>query len=579
MNRSNYHSLLHLCKTLESLQRLHAQALVRGLHPHHQPLSCRILNAYAALGAPAAARKLFAEVPAPDLVSVTSLISLHLRSNQPRRALSLFSQLRAPDGFAVVGALAALARIGHAGLGKSVHGFVCRRELGSETVVGNALIDMYCKIGKFEIARRVFDGMRVRDSVTWSSLLHGCVKCVGLDSALRLFDEMPETDVVSWTVMITGHVQGKMPMQALELFRMMKSDGCRPTQITLVGVISACADIGALDLGRAIHGYVSKANIGSDLTVYNALIDMYSKSGSLDAAFAIFKESPFKDVFTYTTMISGFAVHGDGNRATELSFDMHRSGVRPNALAEIAGKEIIKREPGDDGVYALLWNMYASSCRWGEALELRKEMRNRKVFKKPGCSWIEVDGLVHEFLADDAAHCPDCTAPAPSPSTASIFRPSPAPAHHRARRAAPSPAVTSGPASGASPLTITLITVVVDPHLRIRVICGDRHDEAGPDGEVTREAVDRVRRDLEAENEVHNPRGSTGKKRKSDCQTSHWLWGRCVAVRWLWGRCVAVRDWSAGSWRTPRPPREADSPPDEFGGGPPSPETLFRPSL
>lgn len=490
MNRSNYHSLLSLCKTLESLQRLHAQALVRGLHPHHQPLSCRILNAYAALGAPAAAHKLFAEVPAPDLVSVTSLISLHLRSNQPRRALSLFSQLPAPDGFAVVGALAASARIGHAGLGKSAHGLVCRRELGSETVVGNALIDMYCKIGKFEIARRVFDGMRVRDSVAWSSLLHGCVKCLGLDSALKLFDEMPQRDVVSWTVMITGHVQGKMPVQALELFRMMKSGGCRPTQITLVGVISACADIGALDLGRAIHGYVRKANIGSDLTVYNALIDMYSKSGSLDAAFAIFKESPFKDVFTYTTMISGFAVHGDGNRATELFFDMRRSGVRPNAvtflslltacshggliqegrgwfdvmcreynikpriehfgcmvdllgragllteaehliktmgiepdtviwrsllsaclahgndnLAEVAGKEIIKREPGDDGVYVLLWNMYASSSRWGEALELRKEMRNRKVFKKPGCSWIEVDGFVHEFLADDAAHC------------------------------------------------------------------------------------------------------------------------------------------------------------------------------
>ncbi|XP_073006957.1 pentatricopeptide repeat-containing protein At2g22410, mitochondrial-like [Typha latifolia] len=339
------------------------------------------------------------------------------------------------------------------------------------------------------MAKMVFEEMGARDAVSWSSMLNGYVKCVGLEDACKFFDGMPQRETVSWTVMITGHVQRKQPVRALELFHRMKSEGHNPTQITVVGVLSACADIGALDLGRAIHGYVDKVNLCSNLTVYNALIDMYAKSGSLEMAFIIFKVNPGKDVFTWTSMISGFAVHGNGTRAMEVFSEMLSSGIRPNTvtfvsvlsscshagliqegkkwfqrmhrdynfepqiehygcmvdllgragllseaenlienmgiepdiviwrsllnaclvhgnnkLAETAGKEIIKRDPEDDGVYILLWNMYASSNRWEEALEMRKKMTSRKVFKKPGYSWIELDGFVHEFLVEDKVH-------------------------------------------------------------------------------------------------------------------------------------------------------------------------------
>nr|CAB3445308.1 unnamed protein product [Digitaria exilis]CAB3448565.1 unnamed protein product [Digitaria exilis] len=493
MNRSICHHLLAQCKTLRELQKIHAQAVAHGLHPHNQSVSCKIFRCYADFGRAADARKLFDEIPCPDLVSFTSLMSLHIRLERHREAVSLFSRAVAdghrPDGFAVVGALSAAGGLGDRQVGRAVHGLIFRLGLDFEVVVGNALIDMYSRSGKFESAVVVFDRMFLKDEITWGSMLNGYIKCAGVNSALSFFDQMPVRSVVAWTALITGHVQANQPVKALELFGRMVLEGHRPTHVTIVGVLSGCADIGALDLGRVIHGYGSKCNASRNIIVSNALMDMYAKSGSVEMAYSVFQEVQSKDAFTWTTMISCFTVQGDGKKALELFWGMLRSGVVPNSvtfvsvlsscshaglieegrelfgtmrriyniepqlqhygcmidllgrgglleeaealiadmdvepdiviwrsllsaclvhrndrLAEIAGKEIIKREPGDDGVYVLLWNMYASSSKWKEAREMKQQMLIRKIFKKPGCSWIEVDGVVHEFLVEDKTH-------------------------------------------------------------------------------------------------------------------------------------------------------------------------------
>ncbi|PKA54974.1 Pentatricopeptide repeat-containing protein [Apostasia shenzhenica] len=478
MNRWNFHFLLRNSCNLTHLLQLHAQAIVQGLHPHHQHLSCQILNLYQRLGLTEDAHNLFDEIPNPDIVSLASLISLHLSCNQPQRAIAVFSDIfllgLQPDGFTVVGALSASGRLGHLRLGKSVHAMVYRRELGSETVVGNAMIDMYSRNGMIVSAGIVFQQMDVRDAVSWSTMLNGYAKCIGAASAL----------------MIRCHVQEKQPIQALHLFKKMRLEGHQPTVITVVGVLSACADVGALDLGRALHGYAIKIDSNLNVTLCNALIDMYSKSGNIEMAEDIFDGVPFKDVYTWTSMISGFGVHGDARRAIEVFYDMLSSGTKPNlitflavllacshgglvaegrklfyemktvykykpqlqhfgcmidllgragllrdaelliqdmgmdvdcviwrsllsaslvhgdfVLAELAGKKIIEQEPDDDSVYVLMWNMYASSNKWKEALEMRKKMRDLKLLKSRGCSLIEVDGIMHEFLVDDKMHC------------------------------------------------------------------------------------------------------------------------------------------------------------------------------
>ncbi|PIA39460.1 hypothetical protein AQUCO_02600128v1 [Aquilegia coerulea] len=495
MNRRNCHSLLQNCNNLEQLKKIHGQAITLGLH-HLQHLSCKILNNYAKFNKPIEAQKVFNyQINEPDIITWTSLITLHLHIDQPFHALCVFSKFillgLKPDSFSIVGALSACGRTEDLKHGKMVHGMIYRHDLGSESIVGNALVDMYSRNGEIRIAQLVFRMMGTKDVVSWTSLLHGFIKCNDLGSARNFFDRMPQRNSVSWTAMITGYVQGGKPIQALEVFQQMKSkSNDLPTATMIVAVLSACADIGALDLGRSIHGYIEKNNLYSDATMYNALMDMYVKSGSLATAQKIFKEIVRKDKFSWTTMISGFAVHGYGSGAIQVFSDMLKSGVDPNEvtfvallsacshaglidegskwfdvmsrvyflehkiehygcmvdllgragrveeaegfvkrmqiepdaviwrsllsaslvhgnfrIAETAGKKIVELEPDDDGVYILLRNIYCSEHRWKEASETRKKMNDRKIKKKPGCSWVEVDGVVHEFIADDKIHC------------------------------------------------------------------------------------------------------------------------------------------------------------------------------
>jgi len=161
-------------------------------------------------------------------------MSLHIRLEHHRAAVSLFSRVVAdghhrPDGFAVVGALSASGGAGDQQVGRAVHGMIFRLGLDYEVVVGNALVDMYSRCGKFESALLVFDRMFLKDEITWGSMLHGYIKCAGFDLALSFFDQMPVKSVVAWTALITGHVQGRLPVRALELFGRMVLEGHCPT--------------------------------------------------------------------------------------------------------------------------------------------------------------------------------------------------------------------------------------------------------------------------------------------------------------------------------------------------------------
>ncbi|KAK9278325.1 hypothetical protein L1049_027890 [Liquidambar formosana] len=493
MNHRNLHVLLLRWASLEKVKQIHGHAITVGLH-NHQHLACKILNIYAKLGRPLEAHNVFNQIRNPDIVSWTCLISLYLHTQRPRKAFSIFSELiltgLKPDGFSIVSALSACGHNKDASGGKIVHGMIFRFELGSDPIMGNALIDMYSRNGEIQLAILVFREMENKDVASWTSLLNGFIMCNDLESARHVFERMPQRNPISWTAMITGYVRGHTPIRALELFQRMKLEGNDPpTAITIVTVLSGSADVGALDLGRSIHGYVTKTNLNMDVTVNNALVDMYSKSGSLDMAIKIFDEILEKDVFSWTSMISGYALHGKGSHALEVFYEMLKSGMAPNEvtfvsvlsacghagfviegqrlfnrmiqcynyrpkiehygcmvdllgraglleeakelieqmgirpdvviwrsllsaclvhrnlmLAEMAGNKIIELEPDDDGVYVLLWNIYCSANRWEHALKTRKLMRDRGVKKKPGCSWVEVNGVVHEFLAEDTMH-------------------------------------------------------------------------------------------------------------------------------------------------------------------------------
>lgn len=151
-----------------------------------------------------------------------------------------------------------------------------------------------------------------------------------LDSAQQVFDEMPLRDVPTWNALIAGLAQGSRPKDALALFWRMRADGVvLPNEITVVGALSACAQMGAAGEGRDVHSYAGELGLDTNVRVCNALIDMYAKCGSVERACEVFDGMPERSLVSWNVMIMGLALHGHGARALELFEQMGRTATEP----------------------------------------------------------------------------------------------------------------------------------------------------------------------------------------------------------------------------------------------------------
>lgn len=141
----------------------------------------------------------------------------------------------------------------------------------------------------------------------------------------------------SWTTLISGYTQANNPSEAIKLFRRMQLENVKPDEIAILAVLSACADLGALHLGEWIHNYIEKQKLSMIVPLYNSLIDMYAKSGNISKALHLFENIKHNTVITWTTMISGLALHGLGEEALHVFACVEKEGrIKPNEVTFIA---------------------------------------------------------------------------------------------------------------------------------------------------------------------------------------------------------------------------------------------------
>ncbi|RZC87299.1 hypothetical protein C5167_029848 [Papaver somniferum] len=460
-------SLLQLCNTFSKLKQIHSHLLKSGLHNNPLVLTkfsttCSELN-----NIDYAASFVFskeAETHLYDTFLFNAIIRAYAQTNHTKQnAIFAYNRMLRysikPNKFTYPFLLKASAGLLGLNLGKQIHGAVVKYGFDTDLYVQNTTVHMYC-----------------------------C--CAGgIEFARNMFDEMPKSSAVSWSAMIGGYVRFGRSTEAVELFRKMQFDGVRPDEITMVSVLSACADLGALELGKWVQRYIDKEGIPRSEELCNALIDMFAKCGDIDEAIEVFWNMNEKTIVSWTSVIVGLAMHGRGKEAVDFFDEMRGVGMKPDGVAfigmltacshaglveqgcsyfdsmvnefsivpkiehygcmvdmfsraghlskalefvqempiepnpviwrsliygcrshgelelsESISKRLIGDEPMHGSNYVLLSNVYAKMFKYEKKTKIRKVMEKKGIKKVPGCTMIELNNEIYEFVAGDKSH-------------------------------------------------------------------------------------------------------------------------------------------------------------------------------
>ncbi|KAG2315033.1 hypothetical protein Bca4012_065831 [Brassica carinata] len=333
-------SIGRLRNVVES-EKLHGYAVKSGLKL--DPYVCNsLMGMYAALGKIEITRKVFDEMPERDVVSWNGLISSYVGHGRCDDAVAVFKRMSKesslkPDESTIVSTLSACSALKNLEVGEGIHRYiVVATEFETSVKIGNALVDMFCKCGCLDKARAVFDEMKGKNVKCWTSMVSGYVSNGKIDEGRELFERSPVKDVVLWTAMMNGYVQFNRFDEALELFWCMQSQGVRPDNFVLVSLLKGCAQTGALEQGKWIHGYICENGVRVDKVVGTALVDMYAKCGCIETALEVFYETKERDTASWTSLIYGLAMNGMSRRAMDLYYEMENVGVRLDDITFVA---------------------------------------------------------------------------------------------------------------------------------------------------------------------------------------------------------------------------------------------------
>ncbi len=351
---------------LEEGKALHAE-LLNTIKPDIVVYTA-LLNMYAKCGSLADARHVFDTIKQRrNLQSWNTMLAAYAQHGHGKEALQLFKEMKAqgirPDNVTFVSALTACANVGDLEEGKALHAELLSNSIKPDVILYTALLNMYAKCGSLTDARHVFDTMKQRN-------------------------------LQSWTAMLAAYAQHGHGKEALQLFKEMKAQGIRPNNVTFVSVLTACANVGDLEEGKALHAELLNDNtITPDLIVQSTLLNMYAKCGSLTDVCRIFDGMPQHDVVSWSTLIGAHVQHGLGEKALMLFKRMKEQGVTPNEVTFISAlqacgsvqalqqgrqlhKEIMERGGMlSNGVVAnMVMDMYGRCGRVGDAWEVFDKM-------------------------------------------------------------------------------------------------------------------------------------------------------------------------------------------------------------
>ncbi|KAL5700567.1 hypothetical protein ACHQM5_025994 [Ranunculus cassubicifolius] len=353
--------VLKSCASLQTGRELHSLVVKLGLDSNIF-VQNSLIHMYGSCGLVDKSLEVFDDMSERDLVSWSSVIACLVDNDFNQKALDLFRVMQIstsirPDEVTIVSVISAISNLGSLELGKWVHLFVYRNSLDLTISLGTSLINMYSR-------------------------------CGSIGEAVRVFDEMPRRNIITWTALINGLAVHGRSQEALRMFYEMRKYGLRPDYTTYIGALVACSHGGLVEEGWNIFSNIKDEHgMEPGIEHYGCMVDLLGRAGLLLEAYGFIEKMPIRvNAIVWRTLLGACVSHSNIELAKKIQ------------------KKLSLLDPHHDGDYVLLSNVFGGNSRWCDKAEVRSSMRKMRIDKRPGCSLVEVNSVIHEFISGDNSH-------------------------------------------------------------------------------------------------------------------------------------------------------------------------------
>nr|GEX44605.1 hypothetical protein [Tanacetum cinerariifolium] len=397
------------------------------------------------------ARLVFDTIKNKDIISFNVMMAGYLQNGHARDAIEAFCNMRrvglTENESTILTLVSAFSDLKDTRQGRIIHGYVITHGFESKTDIANQVMYLY-------------------------------VKCEYIDHARQLFDQIKDKDLVSWTSMMMGYETLGHANEAITLFQtMMRSEPeMNPDSVILTCLLQAFSQLGRLSQIKEIHCHVIRVSMENEITIMNSLLTTYSKCGMYKTARYLFGQMGTRCLTSWNTMIAASGMHGDCYGALKLVHEMKKENIVPdevtfmsvlsscshaglvdvglnlfrmmkdeyglvpseehyscmvdllgragqlneafdflkclpptqsgsalgalvsacrlhgnNEMGEALGRWLLDFDPKNSSSYGLVSNIYAENEKWNEAAHIRASAKQRGLRTTTGCSMIEID--------------------------------------------------------------------------------------------------------------------------------------------------------------------------------------------
>ncbi|GLT38771.1 hypothetical protein SLA2020_129970 [Shorea laevis] len=352
-----------------------------------------MIKGYAISGQVEDSKRLFEEMPERTIISFNLMISVYSRNGDIDKALNLFEEIQSERN----------------------------------PVTWNSMISGYIENGQYKEALKLYQTMHRlsidRTRSIFSVLFYGCSclgslqqgqllhahlvktpfqsnvyvgtsltdmysKCGSISDAHKSFTDISSPNVAAWTTLVNAYAYHGLGLQAVLIFQHMQKRNVYPNAATFVGILSACAHAGLLMEGMKLFQSMEMCyEVTPTSEHYACVVDLLGRSGHLQEAEKFIRSMPIE---------ADGAVWGALLNACWLWMDME--------VGERVAEKVLSLNPKQTYAYVILSNIFAVLGKWVEKMNVRRTLNEMDVKKDPGCSWVELNSVLHAFSVEDRSH-------------------------------------------------------------------------------------------------------------------------------------------------------------------------------